>query len=155
MTLAIIAAVAKNRVIGKNGKIPWHIPEDLQRFKRLTKGHVVLMGRRTFESIGGPLPERRNVVVASRPVPGAETHRSLETALATLAGEGKVFAIGGEKIFARLLGRVDELYLTLLDDEFEGDTYFPPFEHLLGSTFRVQSEERHPGFRFVDCVRLK
>lgn len=150
MKLAIIAAVGKNRVIGKDGKLPWHISEDLKRFKRLTTGHVVLMGRKTFESMGKPLSNRRNVVITSKHIPGVETYASVDEALKALAHQEKVFVIGGGQIYAQLIERADELYLTLVEEEFAGDTFFPPYEHLLGSRFTLVNEERHKGYRFVD-----
>jgi len=100
MKLILIAALSRNRAIGKDGKIPWRIPEDLRRFKELTVGNIVLMGRKTYESLGNPLPGRRNVVLTSRLIPGIETHASLETALQALRREEKVFVIGGGTVFA-------------------------------------------------------
>lgn len=154
MTLAIIAAIGKNRVIGKEGQLPWHIADDLKRFKRLTSGHVVLMGRKTFESIGKPLSNRRNVVISSTPVPHVETYRSVDDALAALANEEKVFVIGGGEVYRQLLDRADELYLTFVDRDLAGDTFFPPYEHLLGSTFQLLHEEVHEGFTFADYRRI-
>jgi len=152
--LAIIVAVARNRVIGKGGKLPWHISEDLRRFKRLTTGHAVLMGRKTFESIGRPLPNRRNVVISSTPQAGAETYRSISEALEALQNQEKVFVIGGGQLYARLLDSADELYLTLVDRDVEGDTFFPLYEHLLGTKFREVGREEHEGYAFVDYQQL-
>ena len=154
MKLAIIVAVARNRVIGKGGKLPWHISEDLRRFKRLTTGHAVLMGRKTFESIGRPLPNRRNVVISSTPQAGAETYRSISEALEALQNQEKVFVIGGGQLYARLLDSADELYLTLVDRDVEGDTFFPLYEHLLGTKFREVGREEHEGYAFVDYQQL-
>jgi dihydrofolate reductase len=151
--LAIIAALGHRRAIGRNGKLPWHIPEDLKRFKHLTTGHAVLMGRETWQSLGRPLPGRRNVVLSSSPVPGVECYTSIEDALRALASVERVFVIGGGKVYAQLLGRADELCLTIVDSEVEADTYFPPYEHLLGTVFRETARERHTGFEFVDYVR--
>ena len=153
MKLAIIAAVGRNRAIGNAGKLPWHLSEDLKRFKRLTTGHAILMGRKTWESIGRPLPGRRNVVLSSSPVPGVETYASAEGALRALASAERVFVIGGGTVYAQLLDRADELYLTLVDREVEADTFFPPYEHLLGSVFREVAREPHGEFEFVDYVR--
>lgn len=153
MTLAIIAAIATNRVIGSGGQLPWRLPEDLKRFKRLTTGHAILMGRRTWDSLGKPLPDRRNVVVSSRPVPGAETYASTSDALRALAGEERVFVIGGGTLYAQLLERADELYLTLLHREAEGDVFFPPYEHLIGSLFIERAREPRGDFDFVDYIR--
>jgi dihydrofolate reductase len=148
----IIAAVAKNRVIGNNGTMPWHIPEDLQHFKQLTTGHTVLMGHKTFESIGHPLPHRRNVILTSKPIFGVETFHSLDDAFQTLASEEKVFIIGGGTVFAQTLALADEFYLTLLDDEFSGDTYFPEYESLLVQKFILQEENQRDGYRFVHYI---
>ncbi len=154
MKLAIIAAVAKNRGIGKNGKLPWHISDDLKRFKRLTTGHTVLMGRRTWESLGKPLPNRRNVVVTSRFIPGIETYRSVEEALDALKGEERVFVIGGAAMYAAVLDRADELYLTRVDREVDADTFFPYYEHLLHGTFELTSREDRGQIVFEDYVRV-
>ena len=154
MKLAIIAAIAKNRVIGKEGALPWHISEDLKRFKRLTTGHAVLMGRKTFESLGRPLPNRRNVVLTSQSIHGVETYSSLSEALDALKDEDRVFIIGGGDVFARMLDRADELYLTLVDQEVEGDVFFQPYEHLIGKTYQLIAREEHDGFAFLDYARV-
>ncbi|MEW6509763.1 MAG: dihydrofolate reductase [Bacteroidota bacterium] len=153
MTLALIAAIAANRVIGRNGRLPWHLPDDMKRFKRLTTGHAVLMGRRTWESLGKPLVNRRNVVLSSNAVTGAERFARLDDALAALAGQEKVFVIGGARLYAQTLDRADELYLTLLHRPVEGDTFFPPFHHLLGTMFIETFREPHEEFDFVNFVR--
>lgn len=153
MTLALIAAIARNRTIGRAGTLPWHIPEDLKRFKRLTSGHTVVMGRRTWASLGKPLPNRRNVVLTSHPVPGIECCRTTGELLASLASEPRVFIIGGAALYAAFLESADELYLTLVHRDVEGDTFFPPFEHLLGPVFRETAREDHDGFSFVDYRR--
>jgi dihydrofolate reductase len=152
--LLIIAALDRNHVIGKDGKLPWHLPADLQRFKRLTTGHTVLMGRKTYESLGRPLPNRRNVVLSSRPVEGVETYASLSEALRALEDVDTVFIIGGGEIFRQALPIVDGLYLTIVDGEHEGDTFFPDYERLIGSTFTLTAKEDHEGYSFVDYVRL-
>jgi dihydrofolate reductase len=151
--LAIIAAVGHRRAIGKDGKLPWHFPEDLKRFKRLTSGHALLMGRGTWESLGRPLPGRRNVVLSSSAVPGIESYASLDDSLRALATVEKVFVIGGGAVYAQLIDRADELYLTLVDREVDADTFFPPYEHLLGTVFRESAREHHQEFEFVDYVR--
>lgn len=155
MTLIIIAALSRNRVIGKEGKLPWHIPEDLKRFKRLTSGNTVLMGRKTYESLGKPLPDRRNVVLTSAPIPGIETYRTISEALQELSNEEKVFVIGGGEIFSQFLPLVDEMYLTIVERDVEGDTYFPAYERLVGTEFAVAQREEHEGFTFVDFSRIK
>ena len=160
--LIIIAAVAeKNRLIGKGNDLPWHIPEDLKRFKALTSGHPMLMGRRTFESIihqfGRPLPNRRHVVVTShgpRPdYPEIETYPSIDAALKALEDVDTVYVAGGATIYRQMLDRVDRMELTLVEGDYEGDAFFPPYEHLVGSHFEVVAEEPHEGFRFVTYRR--
>ena len=153
MILIAIAAVSLNRVIGKNGKVPWDIPEDLHRFMRLTSGHTVLMGRKSFESLGKPLPNRRNVVLSSKLIPGVETYQSIDAALAKLSGENKVFIIGGGEVFAQMLAIVDMIQLTIVERLVEGDTYFPPFEDLVKTQFTLDREEQHQGFKYLDYSR--
>ncbi|MEX0601733.1 MAG: dihydrofolate reductase [Bacteroidota bacterium] len=153
MKLIIIAALARNRVIGSGGKLPWHLPDDLKRFKRLTTGHTILMGRKTYESLGKALPDRRNVVLTSHPLSGVETYRSLGDALEALEQEDVVYVIGGGKIFNLCLPVADGLYLTHVDREVEGDTFFPEFEHLIGTTFKPVWREEHDGFTFVNYVK--
>ena len=153
MKLAIIVAIGNNRVIGINGALPWHIADDLKRFKRLTTGHAVLMGRKTYESIGKPLVNRRNVVITAKQIPGVETYASVEAALTALANQEKVFVIGGGQIYAQLLEKADQLHLTFVDREIEGDTLFPPYESLLENKFRLTYKEEHDGFVFADYER--
>jgi dihydrofolate reductase len=155
MKLIIIAAIARNRVIGKNGKLPWHIPEDLARFKLLTTGHTVVMGRRTFDSFNNPLPNRINIVITSRVINGVKSYPSLEYALQALKNEKEVFVIGGGWLFADALRSADELRLTLVDREVDGDTFFPPYQEFLHTHFQLIQEERHAGFSFLDYVRKK
>ncbi len=155
MKLAIIVAIGKNRVIGRDGKIPWHISEDLKRFKRLTTGHTVLMGRKTWESLGKPLSDRRNVVLTSKPIPSVECYSSIETALEALKNQEKVFVIGGAQIYAELLDKADELYLTFVDEDVVGDAYFPMYEELLRTRFAEVSREERDGYVFVHYVTVK
>lgn len=155
MKLIAIAAVSLNRVIGRDGKVPWDIPEDLHRFMQLTSGHTVLMGRKSFESLGRPLPNRRNVVLSSRAFPGVETYTSVDAALAAVQTEEKVYVIGGGEIFRQLLNRVDMIQLTLVEQNVEGDTYFPPYEDLVTSAFTLVGQEPHEGFRYLDYERKK
>lgn len=128
-TIALIAAMAKKQVIGQKGKLPWHFPEDLRHFRRLTLGHTVIMGRKTFESIGKPLPKRENIVISSQiwEKEGLTIVRSVEEALA-VAQSKTVFIIGGEMIFKATLPLADYIYLTQIDHHFAGDTYFPDFD---------------------------
>lgn len=154
MKLIIIAAISRNRVIGKDGKMPWHISEDLKRFKQLTTGHTILMGRKTYESLGKALPNRRNVVLSSKDIPDVETYHSLADVLIALEKEEKVFVIGGGELYAQLLDQADELHLTLVDQEVAGDTFFPPYEHLIGTMYKLTNKEARDGFTFVDYERV-
>jgi len=151
--LALIAAIARNRAIGIGGKLPWHLSDDLKRFKQLTTGHAILMGRKTFVSIGRPLPHRRNVVLSRAPVPGVETYTSLDAALRALADEECVFVIGGGELYRQLLEKADRLYLTRVDSDVRGDTFFPPFEHLLNTEFVLVAADQREGYRFEDYER--
>ena len=112
------------------------------------------MGRKTFESITSSLPNRRRVVISSKPIPGIEIFSSVDKALAALADQEKVFVIGGGQVYAETLARADELLLTLVDREVDGDTFFPPYEHLLDSKFQLKAEEKHERYRFLDYERL-
>ena len=124
-----IAAMSLNRVIGRDGKIPWHLPEDFQWFKKVTTGHVVLMGRKTFESLGKPLPNRTNVVLTrGGDIPGVTTLHDLADLSASHFAPREIFVIGGAEIYAQLLPRCRELYLSVVLREVEGDAFFPPFE---------------------------
>lgn len=130
MDIAIIAALAKNAIIGKNNALPWHIPEDLQFFKRMTLGKPVIMGRKTFDAIGKPLPGRRNIVVTRNPelvIAGVEVVHSLEQALEFAAQDNpaEIMVIGGAELYAQALPIAKRLYLTYIDQEFEGDSRFP------------------------------
>ena len=153
MKLIIIAAIARNRVIGKNGKLPWHIPEDLIRFKQLTVGHTVVMGRKTFDSLDNPLPNRTNIVITSRVINGVKSFPSLEFALQALKNEKEVFVIGGGRVYADALKLADELRLTLVDRDVDGDTYFPPYQDILQRNFRLIKEERGAGLTFAHYIR--
>jgi dihydrofolate reductase len=153
MKLIIIAAIARNRVIGKHGKLPWHIPEDLARFKQLTTGHTVIMGRRTFDSLDSQLPNRIKIVITSRVINGVKSYPSLDFALQALKNEKEVFVIGGGRVFTDALGLADELRLTLVDREVEGDTFFPPYQEILQKNFRLIEEENGMGITFVHYIR--
>ena len=124
-----IAAMSLNRVIGRAGQIPWHLPEDFQWFKRMTTGQVVLMGRKTFESLGKPLPNRTNLVLTRRgAIPGVTTLHNLADLSASHFAPREIFVIGGAEIYAQLLPRCTDLYLSVVLREVAGDAFFPPFE---------------------------
>jgi dihydrofolate reductase len=131
MTLAIIAAVADSGVIGRGGELPWHLPADLKHFKALTTGHSIIMGRRTFESIGRPLPNRRSIVItrdASFHPAGVEVVHAFGDAMRLVSNESQSFVIGGAEVFRTAFPYATELFLTRVHAEVEGDTLFPEFE---------------------------
>ena len=147
MTLHIIAALADNGVIGDAGKIPWHLSEDLKRFKRLTLGHPVIMGRKTYASLGKPLPGRRNLVLTRGPaIPGVECFASLAAALAACHDEA-VFIIGGAEIYRQALPLAQVLLLTHVHQSVTGDTKFPEFDQ---RRWQEVAREDHPGYAFVE-----
>ena len=154
--------MARNRVIGSNGGIPWHLPSELQLFKRLTMGHHIVMGRRTFESIGRLLPGRTTVIVtrqAGYSVAGAIVAHSLEAALAVCAGDDEIFVIGGAELFQSALPLADRIHLTVVDAEPAGDTFMPEFDpkdwrEASAETF--SRDERHPyGYRYSVLERVR
>lgn len=155
MRLIIIAAMNTRRVIGRNGTMPWHLPEDLGRFKSVTMGGTVVMGRKTFASIGHPLPGRRNIILSRtmQSAEGAEIVRGLEEALAAAAGDDSVFIIGGAELYRDALERADELQLTIVDDPADGDTFFPPYEHLIGTRYTEHRSEERDGYRVITYIR--
>jgi dihydrofolate reductase len=126
--ITLIVARARNGVIGRAGTLPWRLPEDLAFFKRTTMGHPIVMGRRTWESIGRPLPGRRNIVVSRQAgfvAAGAEVVPSLDEALCLCAGAGELFVIGGAQLYGEALPRADRLIVTEIDADFDGDTHWP------------------------------
>jgi dihydrofolate reductase len=142
--LSLIVAMSRNRVIGANGKIPWHLPGELKLFKDLTMGHHIIMGRKTWESIGRLLPGRTTVVVTRQrgyEVPGATVAHSVKEAVAAARGDEEIFVIGGAEIFREALPLADRVYLTTVQAEVAGDTFMPAFE---GGGWRVASYQRHP-----------
>jgi dihydrofolate reductase len=139
----LVAAVAANGIIGAKGKLPWHFPEELQHFKRLTMGHPIIMGRRTWESLRGPLPGRENIVVTRRAgyeAPGAAVANSLDAALALCLDERVAFVIGGTRLFEAALPLARGMVLTEIHRDYEGDTRFPAYER---SRWRETQREAH------------
>lgn len=158
--ITLIVARARNGVIGRDGTLPWRLPEDLAFFKRTTMGHPIVMGRRTWESIGRPLPGRRNIVVSRQAgfvASGAEVAPDLDAALSLCAGATDVFVIGGAQLYRDALPRAERLIVTEIDADFEGDTHWPPpdpahwreaaREHL------APTAQRHFGIDFVTYLR--
>lgn len=128
MRISLVVAVAENRVIGRDNQLPWRLPADLRRFKQLTMGHPIVMGRKTHQSLGRALPGRTNIVVTRQEnysAPDCIVVQSIDEALSCVSGAKEVFFIGGAEIFAEILPRADRLYVTLIHAEFEGDAYFP------------------------------
>ncbi|MDZ7847955.1 MAG: dihydrofolate reductase [Owenweeksia sp.] len=134
MNLTLIAAMSQNRVIGANNDLIWHLPKDLKHFKGLTKGHHVIMGRKTFESMGKALPHRTNIVVTNRkdyPAPGCIVVHSLREAIQKAENDSQPYIIGGGKIYEQALPFADTLELTIVHAQLEGDTYFPELDESL------------------------
>jgi dihydrofolate reductase len=128
--LSIIVAMAKNRVIGINNTLPWHLPADLKHFKALTMGHHIVMGRKTYESIGRPLPGRTSVVVTRNPelnIEGCVIAHSLDQAIAACDGDDQIFVVGGAELYAQALPIADRLLITEIQMDVTGDAYFPDF----------------------------
>ena len=161
--ISIVAALGRDRVLGKDNQLLWHIPHDLKRFKQLTLGHPVVMGRKTFESIvsslGKPLPGRTNIVVTRGPWvhDGALTAASIEDAIEkakAAPGKEEIIIIGGGEIYRQALPFVDKLYLTIIDDAKEGDSFFPEYEREFTKTLSEEMRE-HEGlrYRWIDLER--
>lgn len=152
--ISLIVAHDKNYVIGYENGMPWHLPGDLQYFKEMTMGKPIIMGRKTFESIGRPLPGRRNIVITRNDqytAEGIETVSSLDAALALVKDVPEIMVIGGAQIFEQALSMADKLYITLIDHEFKGDTYFPRYDgwRLTSSQEAIDSGQ---GYTFRYCI---
>lgn len=144
--ISILVAVARNAVIGADNRLPWHLPDDLKYFKRLTTGHCVVMGRKTYDSIGRPLPNRKNVVITRQPglrIEGAVVVHSLDDALEACGDDAEIFVIGGAEIFRQAMARTDRLYLTELQRDYEGDVLMPAYDRSLWR--EVSREKRFAG----------
>ena len=127
MNISIVVAISENHVIGKDNKLLWHLPNDLKHFKEITTGHTIIMGRKTYESVGKPLPNRRNIIITRQAItiPGCEVVNSIEAALVLCADENEVFIVGGAEIHKQAIKLTDRIYLTVVHKEFEGDSFFP------------------------------
>ena len=142
--VSIIVAMGRNRVIGKDNSLIWHLPADLKHFKETTMGRPIIMGRKTFESVGKPLPGRTNIVVTRRKdyrAPGCLSAGSVKQALELVAGEPEVFIAGGGEIYKQSLPLADRMYITIIDHDFEGDTFFPEFSRKI---WKITGEIYHP-----------
>ncbi|MDZ7750514.1 MAG: dihydrofolate reductase [Gammaproteobacteria bacterium] len=131
MRLSLIAAVDRNGLIGAGRHLPWRLPADLRRFRQITMGHPIVMGRATWDSLGRPLPGRENVVVSTRlalDTPGATVVRSVDAAILAASRANEAMVIGGATLYAQTLPRAERIYLTRVESEFEGDVFFPRFD---------------------------
>lgn len=160
--ISLIVATATNNVIGRDGELPWHLSDDLKRFKKLTVGKPVIMGRLTYESIGKPLPDRRNIVISSQKdlvIEGCEVVASPDEALALAEGAEEVMVIGGGKIYEQMMSKADRIYMTCIDDAVDGDTFFPDVR---SEEWQVYSQKDFPadgsrafGFSYITLDRVK
>lgn len=144
-------------MIGKDNKMPWHLPADLKRFKAVTMAKPIVMGRKTYESIGRPLPGRQNVIISRNPdykAEGCEVVNSIDAAIELLSDDEEIMIIGGGFLYSQMLEKADKLYLTLIDLEIDGDTCFPEYENLnlteLASENHLSDEKNRYNYRFVD-----
>ncbi len=148
MIVSIVVAIAQNNAIGKDNQLLWHLPKDLKHFKDITSGHTVIMGRKTYESVGKPLPNRRNIIITRQNIVinGCEVVNSIEEALKLCTGEAEVFIVGGAEIYKQAMTLTDRIYLTIVHQEFDADTYFPEIkENIWKETERQdhESDEKH------------
>lgn len=160
--ISMVAAMAKNRVIGKDNQMPWHLPADLKHFKSVTMGKPVVMGRKTFESIGRPLPGRQNIVISrdkNYMAEGCDTATSIEQAIALAGDIEELMIIGGGFLYSQMLPKADKLYLTFINLEVDGDTQFPTFEHLnleeINRSQHLADEKNAHDCEFVDYLVIK
>ncbi len=160
--LSIIVAMDRNRVIGKDNRLPWHISEDLKRFKALTMGHPIIMGRKTFESIGRVLPGRLNIIVTRQAgyacPPGTKVAGSVEEAIGFVKEDGEAFVIGGRELYEHALESAHRLYITEVEGSFDGDTSFPRLEPAhwreIAREHRAVSGAGYNGYDFVTYDRI-
>jgi len=127
MIVSDVVAISENHVIGKDNKLLWYLPNDLKHFKEITTGHTIIMGRKTYESVGKPLPKRRNIIITRQDIiiEGCEVVNSIEAALALCAGEDEVFIVGGAEIYKLAMHLTNRIYLTIVHKKFDGDSFFP------------------------------
>ena len=159
--ISIIVAMDKNRVIGKNNQLPWHLPADLAHFKQVTMGKPIVMGRKTYHSIGKPLPGRRNIVISHQDlnIVGVEIFNSLENAIQNLLYEKEIMIIGGAMIFQQALAWADKIYLTVIEHDFVGDAFFPTWpknewQEISREQHRVDEKNRYD-YSFIELVRIR
>ncbi|MBO5813181.1 MAG: dihydrofolate reductase [Alistipes sp.] len=154
--VSVIVAVAENGVIGDKNTLLWHISEDLRNFKRVTSGHPVIMGRKTFDSLGRPLPNRTNVVITRQnlEIEGCKVVHSLEEALSLFSPEEEVFVIGGAQIYAEALPLADRFYLTRVHHAYEGDTSFPKWNESEWSLMESERFERGEKYEYPFTIEI-
>lgn len=143
MCLSVIVAIDQKNAIGKDNRLLWHLPADLQHFKRITSGHTIIMGRKTYDSIGKPLPNRRNIIISRNKnltIAGCDVVGSLDDALSLCREEKEVFIIGGAEIYRQALPLASKLYLTCVEMEADADTFFPAIDP---DEWQIVSEEKH------------
>ena len=157
MKISLVAAIASgNRAIGNNNRLIYHIPEDLKRFKQITSGHPIIMGRKTFESIGMPLPNRTNIVITHDPeyyAEGVTVVHSVEEALKEAEGTDEVFIIGGGQIYQEVIDKADKLYLTIVEGNPDADTFFPDYSEFKKVVFEESHESDGLKYKFLDLER--
>jgi len=131
MTKTIVVAISENNAIGKDNQLLWYLPADLKHFKNITTGHTVIMGRKTFDSVGRPLPNRRNIIITRHVmhIEGCELVSSIDAALALCADEEEVFIVGGAEIYRQSIDLTDRIYLTIVHQKFDADTFFPEIDY--------------------------
>lgn len=156
--ISIIVVIAKNRAIGRDNKLLWDIPEDMERFKKITMGHAVVMGGKTFESIGRPLPGRKNIVVTldrDFKAPGCEVKYSLDEVLDwAKKSDEEIFIIGGGQIYKQSLPKADKLYLTVVDDVVEdADTFFPDYSEFKNVVYERDSRDENNKYKFLELTK--
>jgi dihydrofolate reductase len=160
MIISSIAAIAENNAIGKNNQLLWRLPADLKHFKVITTGHTVIMGRKTFESVGKPLPNRRNIVVTRSKalhIEDVEVVNSIEQAIALCDQDEEVFIVGGAEIYKAAMDITDQIYLTVVHENFEADTYFPQIDPLIWEETAIEkheADEKNPfAYTFSTLIR--
>lgn len=156
--ISIIAAISENKALGKDNKLLWHIKEDLKRFKELTVGHVVIMGRKTFESVGKSLPKRINIVItrdANFKAEGIIVVNSLEKALRQVQGKlnNEIFIIGGGQIYQQAIGIADKLYLTIVKGKYDADTFFPDYSQFKKVVFEEKHKDNKYEYKFIELEK--
>jgi dihydrofolate reductase len=157
--ITIVVAIAQNHAIGKDNQLLWNLPKDLKHFKDITTGHTVIMGRKTYDSVGKPLPKRRNIIITRQniTIDGCEVVSSIEDALALCADEEEVFVVGGAEIYRQSMHLVNRIYLTIVKKDFEADSFFPPINEKEWNTVAQENfepdEKNNLPFSFITLER--